>query len=285
MRSFSAGTVIDTSLRKTDLWRAALAVALVATAGVLYADRDALSGGTPSSGPTASRCPSVQAVVERAGGRNAITFDAGLRGEDFRLMMPLLVHEITHEDERNGQDEEIFATALSVMAYADLLTRLPYADSKKIVESRTCLSAHFNILLLASINSGDTRRMNLLSSQEDGEIFPGGLVHAASLEQYLRAYVYAGVPDLPTPGNPAVNEVLSGALGRTVDVDFDDQGLVVLDEAMQAALDDVESLVLMSLLGLLPQDIADDAARVIRQRDADRLSPQITATPTSTGPG
>lgn len=228
----------------------AVAAALLVLAGLLLGFRHDLARILDDPRPAIRACPTVHALTQTHEGKNTITINEQLRGEDFVLLSPVMAHEVLHDDAELGQAEEVFATALSVALYAQMLAKLPADDAQRIVESRTCLAVHYNTLLLAAINSGPTRRLNVLPARTGGDVFPGGAIRVDSLNSYVRDYLYPGLPDIPTPGNEAVDDILIGILHRQVHVEFDDHGLRVLDQAMERALTDDQVLRLFDLLEL-----------------------------------
>jgi hypothetical protein len=185
------------------------------------------------------------------GGEPVILVDPVLETEPFVVLAPLFAHEGFHQDLAVGLSEEIIATYLETLVWAEHVLADP-----TLARVGTPKVRRANTLLLLALNSG-------------GQSFPEMGLHAAPHRQRVHNAapdVTEAVPDFvtavmsryrrtapgATPGVPYARRVVERVTGVVPSaVDFDDETLDLLDGRTRL-FDTEEVLQLLSALELRP---------------------------------
>jgi len=175
----------------------------------------------------------VAQVTRSADGRRVVSISPDLEGERFEHLMPLLVHETIHCDERSGIFEEVAATAFDTFFYLHLL-----AIDPSLVEAGTRLARDFNLDTIALINSGRRvpESVGILRSVGVNNALPGSSSEARSFGDLVaKAYERVGYDDSPAePLAVEYVEILADQAGMQPGNPFD---IPYLDELLGRALD------------------------------------------------
>ncbi|MCX4784555.1 hypothetical protein [Streptomyces sp. NBC_01264] len=101
-------------------------------------------------------------------GRRDILVNDRYRFEDFRLISPLIFHEILHHDNKSGPTEELILHALDSLVFAQQIISTPH-----LAAAGTELTRIQNTVLMARINSGIDSHLTLRAA--NAPIFPNGI--------------------------------------------------------------------------------------------------------------
>ncbi|WP_318567290.1 hypothetical protein [Salinigranum marinum] len=185
------------------------------------------------------------------GGEPVIFVDPALAGEPFAVLAPLFAHEGLHQDLAVGLSEEIIATYLETLVWAEHVLSDP-----TLARLGTPKVRRANTLLLIALNSG-------------GRSFPEMGLHAAphrqrghdatpdateSVPDFVTAVAsrYRRTAPGATPGVPYARQVVERVTGAAPsDLDFDDETLDLLDGRTRL-FDTEEALRLLAALELRP---------------------------------
>ena len=217
------------------------------------------------------------------GGEPVVVVDPRLDGEPFAVLAPLLAHEGFHQDLSVGIDEEVIATYLETLVWAEHVLADP-----SLARLDTSKVRRANTMLLVALNSG-------------GRSFPEVGLHAAPHRQglvnatpgatepvsdFVSAVTsrYRRTPPGSSPGVPYARTVIGRVVGTApAGLDFDGETLDLLDERTRLfSPEDV--LRLLTALELRPTgEVTGDgepAADPVAIADASRTDAEFT---TATG--
>lgn len=175
----------------------------------------------------------VAQVTHSENGRRVVSISPGLESERFEHLMPILVHEAVHCDERAGVVEEVAAVGFDTFFYLHLIATEP-----SLVMTGTRLARDFNINAIAFINSG--RRLpesvGILKSVGVDRALPNTTSEAQSFGDMVAAVYQRVGLDGATPEPLALEyaRLLSGPAGMPAADPFE---LRYLDELLGRAMD------------------------------------------------
>ncbi|AUV80500.1 hypothetical protein C2R22_01535 [Salinigranum rubrum] len=170
----------------------------------------------------------MEVLVEE--GNPTVLVDPVLDGEPFVVLAPLFAHEGFHQDLAVGLDEEIIATYLETLVWAEHVLADP-----AVARTGTAKARRANTMLLVALNSG-------------GRSFPDVGLYAAPHRQpgtnatpdaprsvadffSLVESKYARTPSEPSPGNAYARQVIARVTESSASaLGFDSETLTRLDE-------------------------------------------------------
>ena len=167
-------------------------------------------------------------------GRLRIRVREEFQGEDFRALSAILGHEALHQDEENGIYEEMIATALETVIYAQQVD-----VDNSLVDKRTVLVNALNTKLLAMLNSGRNlfpivglQQGPILNNNRgvfrDGKAIVGGSY--TSFENFVRRDYEARGADIDkSPGSPTLRVYLEHFSDDIESEEFEQEILSALD--------------------------------------------------------
>jgi len=181
-------------------------------------------------------------------GALVISLNPRLVGERIEHLMPLLVHEAIHCDERDGRFEEIAATAFDTLFYIELLASFP-----NLPWAETALSRELNVDALAMLNSGRLipESGGVLATAGAGDALPGSSTSPVSFADLVAdAYPQVRVNSSPTE---ELARVYADILARRSGMDAGDPfDLLYLDELIGRSFSADMIIALLQTLDLGP---------------------------------
>lgn len=189
-------------------------------------------------------------VTTAEDGSRVVSLSPELEAERFEMLMPLLVHEAIHCDDRDGRYEEVAATAFDTFFYLNLI-----ATDPSLVTSRGRLARDMVVDALAMINSGRRypESVGLLRSAGTKQALPGSNSLATSFAEFVAA-AYGQMESDSSPDEPvalAYASALAAVMNVPAGSPFD---LRYLDELLGAALDPGVLAGAIEALALIPAD-------------------------------
>lgn len=157
---------------------------------------------------------SFAAAAGNADGTRILKVNNTVKGEPIEAIGALFAHEVMHQDNINGQQEEVIAESARAVAWSEMLLLNPALASKN-----TPLVRANNSLSLALLNSGNgaypqvgitsAPQIQRGSTPVDSKVFVGGS-NFKSLDNYARTNAFlGGVQDIDTAGNQYLTDYLS----------------------------------------------------------------------------
>lgn len=148
-------------------------------------------------------------------GTRSLKLSPSIKGESFQAIGSIIAHEALHQDNVNGQNEEVLADTARTTAWAENLLIDPSLANKN-----TLLVRDNNTLLLAMLNSGNngypkvgitsTPQMQTGATAVKSKVFVGGSESYLSLDNYIRTGAsLGGIQDVDTVGNSYLNDFVS----------------------------------------------------------------------------
>lgn len=189
-------------------------------------------------------------------GSRIIKVNANLKAEAFQALGAELAHEVMHQDNVNGQNEEILAESAKTFAWAQMLLVDP-----KLAQINTILVRSLNTDLLAVLNSGNRSfsKVGVTSAPQiqtgatanAPKVFVGGNEGFRSFEDYIRKiYAFIGATDTDTPGNAYLNGFLSALTKTKVTNGLFNRTSLQLEDSSQQVLSTAQVLQLAKALKL-----------------------------------
>ncbi len=182
--------------------------------------------GTPR--PCGGCDPVAQVFLPSGSTKLEIVFNEKYRYEDFRLLAPVMAHEILHRDLLGGKKEGAVIASIQSLVYAQFVLATP-----SLATSGTALARDNNTELMARINSRDaTGKLRLFTSTsgscpDASGIFPGG----TCVPNF--AALFEPLGDSANPGSSVLKQMVRNVVGSGVTlpqtVNFDDNTLLLLD--------------------------------------------------------
>jgi hypothetical protein len=196
--------------------------------------------GKPFAGIVyASDIGTIPAIsIRLQNGSQIIKVNASMKAEPFQAQSALLAHEVMHQDNDSGQQEEIIAQAAKTLVWAQHLEINP-----KLATINSFLVRSANTDLLAMLNSGNRSfpRVGITSAPQiqtgssivPPKVFVGGFESVRNFDDYQRRpYILAGVADVNTQGNSYLDSFLSKATKSPItQATFSRDSLTQLDRA------------------------------------------------------
>lgn len=182
-----------------------------------------------------------------AQGRRILSVAPLAQGERFEHLMPLLVHEPIHCDQRDGIFEEVAATAFDTFLYLNLISVDP-----TLAVGGSPLTRELAVDAVAFINSGRLvpESGGVLGSAGVANVLPGASVAFPSFGEFV-ASAYAAIDVLESPDEAlaqAYVEILAGGVLPTGPA-FD---LVYLDALLSSVLEPAVVVAAIDALQLVP---------------------------------
>ncbi len=189
-------------------------------------------------------------VTTAEDGSRVVSLSPELEAERFEMLMPLLVHEAIHCDDRDGRYEEVAATAFDTFFYLHLI-----ATDPSLVNSRGRLARDMVVDALAMINSGRRypESVGVLRSTGAKQALPGSNNPATSFAEFIAA-AYGQMEGNSSPDEPvalAYAAALAAVMNVPAGSPFD---LRYLDELLGMALDPGVLAGAIEALALIPAD-------------------------------
>jgi hypothetical protein len=205
-----------------------------------------------------------------------ITIHPLLRNEPFLTVSALIAHEAMHQDNIQGQDEEIAGKSAEINTWKQHLLVSP-----ELASINTPLSRFLNLQTLMHENSGQSFPNGGIFeaplAQGTQDVIPNSdfLTHT-SFEDFLRNNVYVGVADVDTPGNRYLNAFLrQGTRGRWQPTQgFNDNTVARLDNLR--FFTPAENFRILEILELQPviKSLGPSAQDGVEEGQAQQAPPQ-----------
>ena len=152
-----------------------------------------------------------------------------MKGEPLPVLATVLAHESLHQDNEQGQNEEVMAKWLEKVVWAEFLLADP-----ALVEVGTPIARTLNLELLMWLNSGEKLPYPGLKPPpgSNTQVAPGstGLPYE-SYEEFLRKHLYQRENNKPTPSNPLVAQIFG--IPRTEELTQFDRELLSFTEKLK----------------------------------------------------
>lgn len=180
------------------------------------------------------------------------------RGEGIESIGSSFAHEVMHQDNSNGQNEEVLAQTASAIIWAEqLLLNLNLATRN------TPLTRSNNTLAIALLNSGNNSnpKVGITSAPRIqagavplvSKVFVGGNENVISLDNYARgSAVVVAIQDLDTVGNSYLNTLVSKVNRSNVSNNGFTRATRDSVDKNQLALSNADALKLSMILRLSP---------------------------------
>lgn len=172
--------------------------------------------------------PVAQVFLPSGSAKLEIVFNKKYQYEDFRLLAPVMAHEVLYRDLLGGKKEGAVVASIQSLVYAQFVLETP-----SLATSGTALARDNNTELMARINSRDaTGKLRLFTSTSGSGanccgIFPRG----AFVPDF--AALFEPLGDSNNPGSSFLKQMVRNVVGSGVTlpqtVDFDDNTLLLLD--------------------------------------------------------
>lgn len=176
--------------------------------------------------------PEAFAVSTYKGGDlDKLYLNVDTKVEPPQAMAALIIHESMHQDDLNGQDEEIIACAVEAAFYGRILLNLSDPEMKKLIETQTPLVVRENNLLMLLLASGKHPwKPGLLDpSPEKRSLYRGLKIKVMNFSESMRR-LYAALPEEETPGHKLPQSSLERILQRqTPMLNFNQETIELLD--------------------------------------------------------
>jgi hypothetical protein len=161
-------------------------------------------------------------------GTPTILVDPVLDGEPFVVLAPLFAHEGLHQDLSIGLDEEVIATYVEALVWAEHVLADP-----TVARLGTAKTRQANTMLLVALNSGAAAfpQMGVHAAphrQAGTNAVPRASKPVASFASAVEAK-YIRTPQGTSPGSAYSRQVLSRITGIASEPDFDAETLALLD--------------------------------------------------------
>lgn len=161
-------------------------------------------------------------------GKPTILVDPVLDGEPFVVLAPLFAHEGFHQDLSVGLDEEVIATYVEALVWAEHVLADPAAARLGTAKARQA-----NTMLLVALNSGAAAfpAMGVYAAphrQPETNAVPNASKPVASFASAVEAK-YTRTPQGTSPGSVYSRQVLGRITGGVSELDFDVETLALLD--------------------------------------------------------
>ncbi len=163
-------------------------------------------------------------------GHPTILVDPVLDREPFVVLAPLFAHEGLHQDLAVGLDEEVIATYLETLVWAEHVLADPAA-----ARTRTAKAKRANTMLLVALNSGkrsfpDVGLYAAPHRQPGTNATPNAPRSVAGFFSLVES-TYARTPSEPSPGNAYARQVIGRVTESSASaLGFDAETLAFLDE-------------------------------------------------------
>lgn len=163
-------------------------------------------------------------------GKPTILVDPVLDGEPFVVLAPLFVHEGFHQDLSVGLYEEIIATYIESLVWAEHVLADPSAARLETAKSRQA-----NTMLLVALNSGRRSFPDMgLYTAPHRQVLTNAVPKAlGSVRDFVSVVEskYTRTPAGPSPGTRYARQVVGRVTGTASStLEFDAETLVLLDE-------------------------------------------------------
>lgn len=196
------------------------------------------------------------AASGNANGTRVIKITPGMKGESFQAIGSLLAHEAIHQDNVNGQNEEVLAETARTVSWAENVLIDP-----TLTQKNTPLVRANNTLLLAMLNSGNTSfpkagltsapQLQPTSTAVASKVFVGGSEKYLSFDNFTRTNAaLTGISDVDTVGNTYLTSFVSKTNKSNVTGNGFTRNTRDLIDANQAAISNTDSVKLASILKL-----------------------------------
>lgn len=148
-------------------------------------------------------------------GQREIVYSSSYKGEPIEAIGAIMAHEVMHQDNVNGQQEEVLAETARAIVWSEQLILNP-----SLATRNTPAVQNNNTVSLALLNSGNNGypKVGITSapqiqtgpSPSKSKVFVGGNENVISLDNYARgSAAVLGVQDIDTVGNSYLSSFVS----------------------------------------------------------------------------
>jgi hypothetical protein len=156
-----------------------------------------------------------------------VRLNSRMRNEPFQVSSAILAHEAVHQDNIQGQDEEVVGKSVEVNTWKNQLLVNP-----ELASLGTPVSRFLNLEVLMQENSGQSfPNGGLFQAPGVDDVVPNSpALDPNSFEDFLRNNVYVGVADVATPSNRYLDRYLQTMTPeQSRGWDFDEVSVILLD--------------------------------------------------------
>ncbi|WP_373531432.1 hypothetical protein [Vampirovibrio sp.] len=156
--------------------------------------------------------------------KRSILIDANFKGEDFRVLSPLMVHEAVHQDNTSTDTEELIADTLQSLVHGQLL-----AEEPSLAKAGTEISRLNNARLFSYINSRDSKGNMRIFNDQSKIVMPNSNKPNTNFGSFRNIETLEDAQI--TPGSEYLKSALKAITGKDVpDPYLDGETLDLLDK-------------------------------------------------------